>query len=139
MKTIVSEAIHDLRGSVRYLKELKEVSRQNRKNPTRAELKIWNEVLRKRRTDYLFLRQKPIHRFVLDFYCSELNLAIEIDGGSHEKKKEFDQTRDDFLAKIGIKTIRFSNNEILENLDEVKKKLHKSLPCQREMPGGQRD
>ena len=108
------------------------MSRKNRKNPTQAEEKIWKEILMKRKTGFKFLRQKPINRFILDFYCSELNLAIEIDGNSHDKRKGYDETRDKFLHQIGIKTIRFTNDEILNQIDIVKIKLTNliSPPCQ---------
>jgi very-short-patch-repair endonuclease len=111
------------KGNVNYLNQLLLMSRRNRKNPTEAEQKIWKEILMKRKTGYKFLRQKPINRFILDFYCSELNLAIEIDGNSHDKKKGYDEARDKFLKQIGIKTIRFTNDEVLNQIDSVKIKL----------------
>lgn len=122
-KKIVIEALNPLHGSVNYLEELLELSRKNRINPTKSEEKIWREVLIKRKTGYKFLRQKPINRFILDFYCSELNLAIEIDGDSHNKKKGYDEARDLFLSQIGIKTMRFTNDEVLNEIDEVRKKI----------------
>jgi very-short-patch-repair endonuclease len=121
------EALNPLHGSVNYIKELTPVSRKNRNNPTLAEKKIWIELLRKNQTGFRFLRQKPINRFVLDFYCSELDLAIEIDGSSHNKKKNYDLERDKFLKLIGINTIRFTNNEILNDFENVKQKLKLSL------------
>ena len=121
-RKIVYEAL-DPRGNVRYLSQLVLLSRENRKKPTEAEEKIWKELLMKRKTGFKFLRQKPINRFILDFYCSELNLAIEIDGDSHNKKKNYDEARDKFLHQIGIETIRFGNDEILNNIDDVKIKL----------------
>lgn len=136
-KKIVYEAL-DPKGSVRYLSQLKQLSRSNRKNPTDAEKKMWTEVLMKRKTGFKFLRQKPINRFVLDFYCSELNLAIEIDGGSHDNKRYYDEARDKFLQQIGIKTIRFTNNEILNNIDGVKRRITSFFPpCQGRVPEGQ--
>lgn len=130
-KKVVYEAI-DPKGNVRYLSQLKLLSRINRKKPTIAEQKIWQEILMKRKTGYKFLRQKPINRFIIDFYCSKLNLAIEIDGGSHNKKKNYDESRDKFLEQIGIKTIRFNNEEILNDIDGVKIKLLNIIPppCQ---------
>jgi len=127
MKKIVIEALNPLHGSVNYLKELRNLSRKNRNNPTEAEEIIWNELLRKKKTGFTFLRQKPINRFILDFYCSKLNLAIEIDGSSHDKKKGYDEARNLFLKQVGIKTIRFTNEEILNKIDEVKKMLLISL------------
>lgn len=132
------EALNPLHGTVNYYKELTPLSRTNRISPTEAEKKIWKEVLRKNQTGFRFLRQKPINRFILDFYCSELDLAIEIDGDSHNKKKGYDESRDKFLNQIGIKTIRFTNDEILNNLGEVKRKLRFSLVKGRN-PEGERD
>ncbi len=135
-KKIVIEALNNPRGSINYLNELKELSRINRNNPTLSELKIWNTILKKDKIGFRFLRQKPINRFILDFYCSKLNLAIEIDGSSHNKKKGYDESRDKFLRQIGIETIRFTNKEILNNIQDVKNKIQekiRSLPCQREI------
>ena len=100
-KKIVIEAINPLHGNVNYLNELLLLSRKNRNNLTEAEEKIWIEIVMKRKTGYKFLRQKPISRFISDFYCSELNLAIEIDGNSHDKKKYYDKARDVFLKQVG--------------------------------------
>jgi len=127
MKNIVIEAFNPNRGNVNYLSQLKELARKNRNNPTKAEKKIWNELLRTKKTGFIFLRQKPINRFILDFYCSEFNLAVEIDGDSHDKKKGYDESRDNFLKQIGIKTIRFTNEEILNEIETVKEKLKLSL------------
>lgn len=130
-KKVVVEALNPLHWSVNYLKELRELSRKNRINSTESEKKIWDEILKQRKTGYKFLRQKPINRFILDFYCSELNLAIEIDGVSHNKKKGYDEARDRFLNQIGIKTIRFTNNEVLTDIENVKHKLMSAIPpCQ---------
>jgi very-short-patch-repair endonuclease len=88
---------------------------------------MWCEVLRRKQTGFLFLRQKPIFRFIVDFYCSELNLAIEIDGKSHKKRKGYDEERDKFLKQIGINTIRFSSDEVMDNIENVKNILKISL------------
>ena len=131
-KKIVIEAINPLHGNVNYLKELRELAKNNRKKPTTGEEIIWKEILMKRKTGYKFLRQKPINRFILDFYCSEINLAIEIDGSSHDKKKYYDEARDVFLKQVGIKTIRFTNDEVMDDIENVKKKIMIiiSPPCQ---------
>jgi very-short-patch-repair endonuclease len=104
------------------------MSQRNRKKPTHAEKIIWKEVLSKDKTGYRFLRQKPIDRFIVDFYCSELSLAIEIDGGSHIKKKGTDEMRDKFLKQIGITTIRFTNEEVINNIESVKNKITDLIP-----------
>jgi len=135
MKKVVIEALNPLHGSINYLKELRDLSRRNRNNPTKAEEKIWRELLKNKKTGFTFLRQKPINRFIVDFYCSKLNLAIEIDGNSHDKKLGYDQARDKFLKQIGVKTIRFTNDQILFQINQVKNILSLSLafsplPCQ---------
>ena len=136
-KKIVAEAINPLHGNVNYLSDLTLMAKRNRYKPTEAENIIWQNVLRYEKTGFKFSRQKPINRFILDFYCSELNLAIEIDGGSHIKKSQTDMMRDKFLYQIGIKTIRFANDEVLNDIDKVKQKVLdvcSSLACQGEVP-----
>ncbi len=112
---------------LRYRDSLTWAARKNRKNETEAEDKLWNEVLRRKQIGHKFVRQKPIDRFVVDFYCSELSLAIEVDGNSHDRKLERDKSRDNFLKVCGIKTIRFTNEEILEEIEKVREKLRNEL------------
>ena len=122
-KKVVAEAINPIHGNINYFSGLIPMATINRKNPTRSEEIVWQKILRYKQTGYKFTRQKPINRFILDFYCSELNLAIEVDGESHLKKKGTDELRDKFLYKIGIETIRFTNEEIINNLSEVNIKI----------------
>lgn len=63
-----------------YRPDLKFKASQNRNNPTKPESRIWYEILSNRKIKYKFLRQKPLHNFIVDFYCSKLKLVIEIDG-----------------------------------------------------------
>jgi len=105
-----------------YDKKLTELARQNRSNPTKAELTIWREILRKRQfSRFKFLRQKPIGGYIVDFYCSELRLVIEIDGESHAETIEYDAERTKFLNSLGLQVIRYANDEVLRNLDGVVK------------------
>jgi very-short-patch-repair endonuclease len=90
---------------------------------TKSERILWNIVLRGRKTGYKFLRQKPIHRFILDFYCRDLLLAIEIDGGYHVERKIVDQARDRFLSNLNIETIRISADVIENDLESIKLKI----------------
>jgi len=123
MAQVDFEAIHSERGCVRYLNQLTFVANKNRKNPTEAERKMWDDHLSNDKTGFRFLRQKPIHRFIVDFYCVKLSLAIEIDGESHHQKKETDNERDKFLKQIGIRTIRFTNEQVLNNPEYIKSSL----------------
>lgn len=104
---------------LRYLDQLRQISRVNRKNPTSAEKTFWDLVIGRDKLKYRFLRQKPIGRCVLDFYCSSLLLDIEIDGDSHDFKKSWDEARDEYLETRGIKTIRYKNNKVLNDTDKV--------------------
>jgi len=70
-----------------------------------------------------FRRQYPVHRYILDFYCHEKKLAIEVDGKVHQNKYDQDEFRDKYLQSIGIKTVRFTNDEILQDIDKVLSKF----------------
>lgn len=109
-------------GNLKYLEELRTLSRNNRKNPTISEKIFW-KLLSYKKLNLKFLRQKPMGKFILDFYCSKLLLAIEIDGDSHDNKKYFDKERDLYLEQRGIKTIRFKNEEVLNNIISTREKL----------------
>jgi len=103
-----------------YNKTLTTLARENRKNPTKAESKIWNEVLRNRKfAQYKFVRQKPIDGYIVDFYCSELRLVIEIDGDSHAEMIEYDQERTRILSEYGLSVIRYANEDVLKNIEGV--------------------
>ena len=111
-----------------FRKDLKEKARDNRKKMNRPEAKLWYEILSNRKfLGYRFLRQKPILDYIVDFYCSKLKLGIEIDGESHIEQKEYDKKRTLNLRKIGIKLIRYSNAEIMCNLEGVYLDLEKQV------------
>ena len=113
-----------------YDTNLKDLARKNRKNSTEAEKKMWNEVLRNKQIEgFKFHRQKPIKRYITDFYCPKLMLVIEIDGDHHleKNKKEYDENRTIDLEQYGIKVIRYTNNQILNDIKSVKKDLLKKI------------
>ena len=110
----------DREGFLPYNKTLTALARENRKNPTAAESRIWNEVLRSRQfIHYKFLRQKPIGGYIVDFYCSELQLVIEIDGDSHATQVEYDAERTRFLNALGLTVLRYTNRDVLQNIEGV--------------------
>ncbi|MDD2483335.1 MAG: DUF559 domain-containing protein [Candidatus Shapirobacteria bacterium] len=113
-------------GNFKYLEDLRNLSRDNRKNPTISEKIFW-ELLSYKKLKLKFLRQKPIGRFILDFYCSKLLLCIEIDGDSHNKKQFQDKNRDLYLEQRKIKTVRFKNEEIVNEIEKVKENLSKII------------
>jgi len=111
------------RGHLKYLDELRELSRKGRRKMTKTENIFWYEVLRGRKTGYKFLRQKPIHRFILDFYCRELLMAIEIDGDYHHYRRNIDKERDKFLRSLNIVTLRIDSKDVIDSLDKVKREV----------------
>ena len=117
------------KGVMPYKHELTKRARINRKNPTPAEKLLWGKVLsNKQLQGYKFLRQKPLLYFILDFYCSEILLGIEVDGDSHDEKEEYDKERTMLLEQTGIKILRYTNDDVLNNIDGVHKDLmQKSL------------
>jgi very-short-patch-repair endonuclease len=86
---------------------------------TPAEAVLW-ESLRKRRLDgHRFRCQHPVGRFILDFYCPALRLAIEVDGAAHDHRGDYDTARTDALAAHGYRILRFRNDEVLTDLPTV--------------------
>ncbi len=97
---------------------LKEYARQLRKNSTLAEVLLWQKIKQKS-LGVQFHRQVPLLEYIVDFYCHELFLAIEIDGDSHDYKYEYDRNRQGLLEKQGVKFIRFSDSEIKNDMFSV--------------------
>jgi very-short-patch-repair endonuclease len=95
-------------------------SRELRHPQTPAEATLWRH-LRNRNLVYKFRRQHPIDRFIIDFYCAEAKLCIEIDGGSHfeTEQEEYDKVRTEFLESLGYHVIRFTNNDVRYNIHAV--------------------
>ena len=93
-----------------------EKRRSLRTNMTYCEKIVWMH-LRKRQLGYRFLRQYSVDSFVIDFYCPELKLAIELDGNVHEipEQKKYDKARQKYLEAFGIKFIRIKNEKFLGN------------------------
>lgn len=102
-----------------YNPKLKQLARNLRNNSTLAEVLMWNELKQKRMKGYQFYRQKPILDYIVDFYCSKLDLVIEIDGISHMGKEAEDEERQSKIENLGIEFLRFPDNEVKENMDGV--------------------
>jgi adenine-specific DNA-methyltransferase len=85
---------------------------------------MWREVLQGRQlAGYKFVRQKPIAEYIVDFYCAELKLAVEIDGDTHAEQAEYDARRTERIRALGIRLVRYSNRDVLDNLDGVRDDL----------------
>ena len=100
-----------------------------RKNMPLPEVIIWRRIKSKQLFGLKFRRQYSVGKYIVDFYCPEKKLAIEIDGDTHynEQAKRYDSKREIFIANFGIKTFRFTNLEIAKNIDGVLKKIVESL------------
>ena len=112
-----------------YNKDLKQHSRELRKNMTDAERFLWAKIRGKQLKEYQFYRQKIIGNYIVDFYCPKSKLAIEVDGGQHysAEGKEKDKRRDDYMTREEITVLRFSDREVLGNLDAVLEKIWSGL------------
>lgn len=98
---------------------LVEIARKLRRNSTYSERLLWKFLSRKQLKGYDFDRQKPIDKYIVDFFCNELMLAIEVDGDSHNEKQEDDQKRQYRLEELGVRFLRFDGNEIIKNIEGV--------------------
>jgi very-short-patch-repair endonuclease len=109
------------RQILKYNPKLKERARELRKNMTEAEVKLWVHIRKKQVFDLQFYRQRPIGNYIIDFYCPDAKLVIEVDGGQHfeDEGREYDEKRDAFLHSLKLKVLRFSNLDILHNIGGV--------------------
>ena len=110
----------NLSMTIYYNKNLKLLASQLRNESTHSEIRLW-KYLKGKQLRYRFIRQKPIGNFIIDFYCKELLLAIELDGYSHALKDvvEKDEIKEKYLQSIGIDLLRFQDAEIMEDIDNV--------------------
>ncbi len=108
---------------VYYNPKLKDLARQNRNNATLAEKMLWKQLKGKKLKGYDFHRQKPVENFIADFYCYGLRLIIEVDGSSHNEKLDYDEIRQKRLEDLGFTVLRFTNDDVLHNLEGVIKSL----------------
>lgn len=98
-------------------------AKELRKSMTPAEVLLWEKVRAGRLNNLHFRRQHPISKYILDFYCHQYQLAIELDGSVHNQtdQKERDLGREEELEALGLKILRFSNDSVLNETQEVLK------------------
>lgn len=107
-------------------------ARRLRNNQTETEKILWKKIRNRKINNLRFLRQFPIifninnkiNYFIADFYCHEKKTVLEIDGKIHLKQKDYDEMREETLKEMGFKITRFTNEEILNNLDKVLEKIY---------------
>ena len=109
------------RTIIPYNPNLKEFARQLRNNSTKAEVILWQKLKNKQMYGYDFHRQKPIGNYIIDFFCHELMLAIEVDGYSHQLEEVYDKDiiKTQKLNQLGISLLRFTDNEVLKDTFNV--------------------
>ncbi len=109
-------------------KSEQEKRRRLRKEMTKAEVLLWLE-LKNKKLGVRILRQFSVGPFVIDFYCPELKLAIEVDGVTHstDEEIEYDKYREEAIAQLGIQFIRYTNPEIYDNRGNVIEKIKKKI------------
>jgi very-short-patch-repair endonuclease len=118
-----------------YNKDLKTFSRKLRNNSTAGEIMLWTKLRAGSMMNYTFNRQKPLKRYIVDFYCKPLNLVIEVDGGYHEEKvqKIKDSERQQVLEEMGLNFLRFTDKEVRKNIDNVLKAIENYILSYRQI------
>ncbi len=111
---------------VHNLRYFRKVRQDLRINETPQEKVLWNK-LRRKNFNYKFKRQQSIGNFIADFYCSAKKLIVEIDGGQHLDNAEYDKERTEYFEDLGIRVIRFWNNDISNNINGVLIKIQEEL------------
>jgi very-short-patch-repair endonuclease len=104
-------------------------AKELRKYETEAEKTLWTELCRNQMMGLQFRRQHPINRFIVDFYCAKIKLVIEVDGSIHDipENKIYDIGRSQILNDFGITVIRFSNNQIIGDIEYVLKLIEEKV------------
>lgn len=109
--------------------EQKEKRRQLRRRSTLAEKLLWRNLRNRGLAGFKFRRQYSVGYFVLDFYCPELKLAIEVDGYSHESEaaKKYDAERQEIIEVYGVRFLRITDEEVYENLEKILEKINREI------------
>lgn len=112
---------------VRLQQKLSEIAKRFRKNPTKAEKIMWRYLKDKELFSEKFRRQHPLYQFIVDFYCHSKKLIIEIDGEIHQYTFVRDQARDKLFQDHGYHILRFTNEEVFFQIDQVLAKIHEAI------------
>ena len=125
-----------MRKIIPYKQELVDLAKKLRLNMTLGEIALWREIKGKK-LGVQFSRQIPIDRYIVDFYCKDLQMAIEVDGSIHfeEGQKEKDILRDKKLRALGVRVIRFSDLDVKNNLGWVLDQIREEVEILKPTPG----
>ncbi|MBI9064006.1 MAG: DUF559 domain-containing protein [Marinilabiliaceae bacterium] len=103
--------------------DIRRKAKNLRQNITHAEKLLWVRLRNRKLCGLKFRRQHPIYFFIADFYCHEKKLVIEVDGEIHKFRRTYDEARTAELERLGIKVIRFTNDQVVNNMKEVLKHI----------------
>ena len=109
------------------MKASAKTARRLRRNQTDAERVLWFRLRDRRLGGWKFRRQFPIDRFVVDFFCADAHLIVELDGGQHALQSRWDEARTKFLESEGYRVLRFWNNDVLTNIDGVLEMIQNAI------------
>jgi len=113
---------------MRASRTIRERAKVLRKEMTVEERKLWNGLRGwKVGGGVKFRRQHPMESFILDFYCPAHKLCLEVDGGIHDTQQERDEARDAALKALGIRTLRFRNEEVMKNIESVLRRIEAEM------------
>jgi very-short-patch-repair endonuclease len=107
-------------------------ARRLRKEQTDAERLLWGHLRDRRLQGHKFRRQRPIGRYIVDFACIEALLVVEVDGSQHMEQPARDREREDYLASLGFRVLRFWDSDILTNLSGVRERIAGALRASEE-------
>jgi len=112
-----------------YRSNLKLTSQKLRNEMTAAESVLWSRLRKKQLAGMTFHRQKPLLGYVVDFYCAKVSLVVELDGQQHFEKEQrlYDEQRSRELQSLGIRVVRFSNRQVMEELEQVVEQIYRML------------
>ena len=123
---IIPMSVKNIIPGQKVTKEKLQRAKELRREMTPAEKILWNE-LRAKKLGVRFRRQQIISGFIVDFYCHKAALVVEVDGDIHDLQQEEDARRERFLQEMGLRTIRFRNDEVVRNLSAVVRKIREPL------------
>lgn len=112
-----------------YDRNLKRYSRELREHMTDAERRLWVKIRMKQLGGCQFYRQKPVGDYIVDFFCPKAKLVIELDGSQHlsDEMTEYDRVRDEYMSSLGLRVLRFTNNDVMTHIDGVVERITEGI------------
>ena len=124
-------------SSLPFNPSLRERAKELRKAGNLSEVLLWKQFHKKKFKGYDFDRQKIIGNYIVDLYCLNCGVIIEVDGSSHDGKEEYDNEREWYFTKLGLTVIRIQASDVLNRLDEVMQMLNNHPALRAPLHGGE--